>query len=444
MELIITGSEGEDLTFSYNANFFLFVTLEHAYQPGQSSIPFSPPIAPVLTGSTVSGIAHLDRPTPAGYFIFPDLSVRNEGRYRLCFALYEDAKDIKDLDPEQTLSRDGKGSPSTYVAHRLDVYSQPFTVFSAKKFPGLTESTPLSRMVAEQGCRVRIRRDVRMRRRDKPSGDGGDSFHSRDSVSPGPCQYTPHTSYPIDSARIGSGSTVEPGLTSAHSLPHPSYPTHDSLSSSVSSRPPMSVCTTVTPKAEPLASAYLNNHNNNNYLGGDRRYAGSLYDSRPSSVVSRHASMGASENVPPRTVDCRVMTQYDPSSPLSLVNTATTPVAPFSNVVKSGEQYRVMTPTSSDRANCHQAPTSSGLKRGYSSVFDDMYQDSRLQQGARSIGPGLAEVTSVTSSGRVFFVDDLAAPPTPQISPDGLERMSFRRADGRISSHFVPKGVPLL
>lgn len=59
---------------------------------------------------------------------------------------------------------------------RLEVKSVPFNVYSAKKFPGLAESTSLSRIVAEQGCRVRIRRDVRMRRRDTKSTKTYDDF----------------------------------------------------------------------------------------------------------------------------------------------------------------------------------------------------------------------------------------------------------------------------
>jgi hypothetical protein len=58
----------------------------------------------------------------------------------------------------------------------LEVKSSPFVVFSAKKFPGLSESTALSRMVAEQGCRVRIRRDVRMRRRENKSSKDWDGY----------------------------------------------------------------------------------------------------------------------------------------------------------------------------------------------------------------------------------------------------------------------------
>ena len=141
-------------------------------------MPAAPPTFPVLTGSPVAGMAYLDRPSPAGYFIFPDLSVRHEGYYRLSFSLFEELKDSKNADVEppegspdtrDKLLSSNPMAPRAHVHFRLEVKSTPFSVFSAKKFPGLSESTPLSRTVAEQGCRVRIRRDVRMRRRDKPS-----------------------------------------------------------------------------------------------------------------------------------------------------------------------------------------------------------------------------------------------------------------------------------
>lgn len=129
----------------------------------------------------VAGMAYLDRPQPGGYFIFPDLSVRHEGKFRLSFNLYEELKEAKDEDAEparpKTETKDvkppqGSGTaPKNHAAWRLEVKSIPFSVFSAKKFPGLAESTTLSRVVAEQGCRVRIRRDVRMRRRDNKSKD---------------------------------------------------------------------------------------------------------------------------------------------------------------------------------------------------------------------------------------------------------------------------------
>ena len=92
----------KDVTFLYNANFFLFATLEHARVMAHGRV--QTPAAntpPVLTGMPVSGMAYLDRPQEAGYFLFPDLSVRHEGRYRLTFNLYDQAKrlDIRVCDP---------------------------------------------------------------------------------------------------------------------------------------------------------------------------------------------------------------------------------------------------------------------------------------------------------------------------------------------------------
>jgi len=173
---IYEGEEKNDVTFTYKANFLLFTTLEHARPMAQGRVPVTQNVTPVLTGMPVAGMAYLDRPTAAGYFIFPDLSVRHEGKYRLSFHLYEELKDPKDADvdpPEGSpntrdkLLQSNPMAPRAHVHYRLEVKSAAFDVYSAKKFPGLSESTQLSRMVAEQGCRVRIRRDVRMRRRDK-------------------------------------------------------------------------------------------------------------------------------------------------------------------------------------------------------------------------------------------------------------------------------------
>ena len=174
------------MTFSHNANFFLFTTLENARPIAKGRGPVASPSIPVLTGSPVAGMAYLDRPTPAGYFIFPDLSVRHEGLYRLSFSLFEELKESTDADVEppegspktrDKLLSSNPMAPQAHVHFRLEVKSIPFAVYSAKKFPGLSESTTLSRTVAEQGCRVRIRRDVRMRRRDKPNDGYQDEYH---------------------------------------------------------------------------------------------------------------------------------------------------------------------------------------------------------------------------------------------------------------------------
>ncbi|KAK3387689.1 velvet factor-domain-containing protein [Podospora didyma] len=182
-------AQEKDVTFLYNANFFLYATLEHARVMAHGRV--QTPAAntpPVLTGMPVSGMAYLDRPQEAGYFLFPDLSVRHEGRYKLTFNLYEETKEDKDKDPDSQESSKASShgmSPATGGSFdfRMEVKSNDFVVYSAKKFPGLTESTVLSRVVAEQGCRVRIRRDVRMRRRDGKGGADFDNGNAEDEYA---------------------------------------------------------------------------------------------------------------------------------------------------------------------------------------------------------------------------------------------------------------------
>lgn len=74
-----TVEEGKEITFDYNANFFLYASLEQARTMAHGRV--QTPAAsnpPILTGVPASGMAYLDRPSEAGYFIFPDLSVRHE------------------------------------------------------------------------------------------------------------------------------------------------------------------------------------------------------------------------------------------------------------------------------------------------------------------------------------------------------------------------------
>lgn len=169
----------KDITFMYNADFFLYASLHHAADghPGRVSPQNGPP---VLTGMPVSSMILLDRPEEAGYFIFSDLSVRHEGQYYLNFALMEEVKEDRDKDPDEIMSDADEitGPEATggrSFCFRTTVTTDVFDVFSAKRFPGLQESTALSRTVAEQGCRVRIRRDVRMRRRPAASKNKGDN-----------------------------------------------------------------------------------------------------------------------------------------------------------------------------------------------------------------------------------------------------------------------------
>lgn len=190
---LVSESEVKEITMSYDASFMLHASLE-ASRPIANGQRFSGPMSPVLTGLPVAAANYLDRPKPAAYFIFSDLSVRHEGWFRLRFTLLEQVKLPEDADPERPLAvgQDPSSAAARIqkgMTNRMEVVSAPFQVYSAKKFPGLSESTELSRCVAEQGCRVRIRRDVRQRKRtskDDPDMDDEHVSYGEPSMPPTP------------------------------------------------------------------------------------------------------------------------------------------------------------------------------------------------------------------------------------------------------------------
>lgn len=78
-----------------------------------------------------------------GFFIFGDVSVMVQGRFRLHFSLYE---------------MQNNNSVAVFLG---TVDSQPFEVLPAKDFKGMAESTVLSRSFSDQGVRLRLRKEPR-------------------------------------------------------------------------------------------------------------------------------------------------------------------------------------------------------------------------------------------------------------------------------------------
>ncbi|CAG8659780.1 30006_t:CDS:2 [Gigaspora margarita] len=138
--------QAEKSSFLQNPYFFMYASLMapdtneelHLLRDGKTRS---------TTGSVVSSLYHLKDidNSDAGFFVFPDLSVRMEGTYRLKLSLFE------------IIERD--------VYHCKSIFSEVFIVYSAKRFPGMEESTFLSRSFADQGLKIRIRKEIRIRRR---------------------------------------------------------------------------------------------------------------------------------------------------------------------------------------------------------------------------------------------------------------------------------------
>ncbi|KAI8913635.1 velvet factor-domain-containing protein [Gorgonomyces haynaldii] len=146
----------DDNNFIYNPHYFLYASLIagdsdeelHLLRDGKTRS---------TAGSIVSSLFRLkDTSQQEGaFFVFPDLSIRMEGVYRLKFSLFE----IVDSE----------------IFYCTSITSDPFNVFTAKKFPGMGESTQLSKIFAEQGLKIRIRKEVRNRQKSSKRNYDGDS-----------------------------------------------------------------------------------------------------------------------------------------------------------------------------------------------------------------------------------------------------------------------------
>lgn len=108
------------------------------------------PVTRMLEGRLIASAnvaRDLDQ-SPACFFVFTDLSIRQEGQFRLEFKLIAISQ--------------GAGNVITQAV------TEPFTIYSPRRFPGMTESTPLAKHLAKQGLQVPVRNDVR-RRQEQPN-----------------------------------------------------------------------------------------------------------------------------------------------------------------------------------------------------------------------------------------------------------------------------------
>lgn len=112
-----------------------------------------------LAGGFVSSLQRLRdlNNKPGAFFVFGDISVKMEGIFRLRFTLHE----VRDW----------------HVYTLATVLSDPFEMHVPKTFPGLSESTHLTRAFREQGVMLRVRKapSAALRKR----GPASDSYEPR-------------------------------------------------------------------------------------------------------------------------------------------------------------------------------------------------------------------------------------------------------------------------
>ncbi|WVQ97514.1 hypothetical protein IAU59_004628 [Kwoniella sp. CBS 9459] len=131
------------MTFMQNPYYFLFACLVGGDEQDDELHVIDDGKTRFLTGTPVSSLYHLKDldNSDAAFFVFPDLGVRKEGRYKLKLTLFE----IVDQE----------------VYYCTTMNTSTFSVYSAKKFPGMSKASDLSKSFAEQGLKIRVRKDPR-------------------------------------------------------------------------------------------------------------------------------------------------------------------------------------------------------------------------------------------------------------------------------------------
>jgi len=352
--------EGDhDITAFYEATFMLFASLEHA-RPIANRTMYTTNHCPVLTGVTCAGAAYLTKPSTAAYFIFPDLSVRHEGWYRIKFHLFEQTKRREDFDADRLISTSahsvegsGQGSPPNdqeMMVNVTYVYSLPFQVYSAKKFPGLGQSTELSQIIAEQGCRVRIRKEVRQR---KVEGKPAQKDEDRRSLR----AFSHDRAGGIDN----QGYYGQPGPMGTR---RPSMDSQVSQSYGPSRQPSYAQTALPSPNIAGPPSYYAQ-QTLYDATGGSAQYVGEpqqMWDQSPAPIPQRNSNMG-----PPMP---RV--SYQPTSPATALPQPRLP---------SIESITNPTEPAKPEGGLYNIPPAAAQKRGYSRSSEE--RSSVLKDGAR-------------------------------------------------------------
>ncbi|KAL5036359.1 hypothetical protein RTP6_003939 [Batrachochytrium dendrobatidis] len=144
IQMTIHSCDDDENALLYNPYYFVYASLMSATTDDERHLRDR--YTRTTTGSIVSSLYRLrDTDEKEGaFFVFPDLSVRSEGEYRLKFTLYE------------IIGKD--------VYYCTSIISKPFSVHAAKRFTGMQVSTPLSRVFSKQGLKLRVRTEVRAKR----------------------------------------------------------------------------------------------------------------------------------------------------------------------------------------------------------------------------------------------------------------------------------------
>ncbi|KAJ1832659.1 hypothetical protein LPJ63_003357 [Coemansia sp. RSA 2711] len=163
VQLRILRADGtEDTQMIWERAFVLFVTLfdesgEIEYSAARTPGPAGDrgeAYEQIMLGSLVSSVHFLRDldDNPGFFFCFPDIRVSHAGVFRLRFSLLQ----LPHAERPDTRA-------TSIIGH---VVSDPFRVYAHRDFPGVDESTPLTKKFAMQGVGIPIRNKGRLKHDD--------------------------------------------------------------------------------------------------------------------------------------------------------------------------------------------------------------------------------------------------------------------------------------
>ncbi|KAI9279132.1 velvet factor-domain-containing protein [Sporodiniella umbellata] len=188
--IVKLSSNSSNDNFLQNPYFFLYATLtDESGKDDLYCVNNNNPTA----GAVVQSLHKLKdlRNNDCGFFVFSDISVRLEGFFRLKFTLFcMEGESVRQLCSTQ---------------------SNIFCVYSPKSFPGMSESTELTKCLSDQGVRIRIRKEPRRALtsfKGKRRQEETEESMEEDGYSPHDAYVEPHKKRsPIYSA--GSSTTLQ-------------------------------------------------------------------------------------------------------------------------------------------------------------------------------------------------------------------------------------------
>ena len=160
----LTGRSGDDVT-----------TVAEPTHPGKMTRKMTGTlVASPFCGTDPEIPVYHDRNARLGcFFIFPDISCRQVGRYRLKFSIFK-----VELPPP---------TPGFVIPVLASIESNVFEVYSAKDFPGMKASTSLIKDLKRQGAPVSIKKGKEgrtSRRGQQDSGSSGNDDEGNEEIDP--------------------------------------------------------------------------------------------------------------------------------------------------------------------------------------------------------------------------------------------------------------------